>query len=41
MLAESSAVQLYSRKEMTFPLKFAYRHVVSGSQRFEAEAIYG
>lgn len=41
MLAGSSAVQLYSKKAMTFPLKFAYKHVVSGSQWFEAEPIYG
>lgn len=41
MLAGSSAVQLYSKNEMTFPLKFAYKHVVSGSQWFEAEPIYG
>ena len=37
MLAGSSAVQLYSKKEMTFPLKFAYKHVVSGSQWFDVE----
>ena len=41
MIAGNSAVQLYSKKEMTFPLKFAYKHVVSGSQWFEAEPIYG